>query len=741
MNHGYDFGLALKSEVAAVCPGALCTARTEHKRWVLTRLVQVWLAVLVALSTLVGLMTGLFIVRDSLAKTFDDPIAQMQNGNGPASIVTKTVEPANPDTGSIVTITFVLTGVGPRSLDVALIQDVSGSMSDAVTADDPQMRLEASKIAAWDFIAQLQPSDWVAVVAYSTTAQLVQPLTTSRGVVSEAIGGLKAFGFTNMSDGLRIASAALLTTSARPFDAVRKVIVLLSDGNANRPEPESAACQRALAEAQIAASKGISIFTIGFGQDANHDLLQSIAEVGRGEYYFAPTSNDLHAAYLSIALRLRNLAIVDVLPPNIQIECPPSLPRDMCVEDPGGDTTVTWPISDDALLGGGPLTVTFTVTVNWIPGQVGPINGSESCLQYNEPGEEPKCDAFVNPPVVVGGRMITGFVFKDLDQDGRFENDEGEGGISSVVTTSNGFAYETDSSGFYIFRTSAERMLSVAIRIPPNHITTTSEVTSIRPSSGTYRWDFGLYPSIDGISLACRAEPYPAYHGYSTTLFYSVTNRDQEDSIVTGTICMVDSLGRTLDEQSFSMGPDKTTPLPPAYFTVPRDVVITLTAVATYDVPDTLPVSDQITETFCPTDIYESDDNARAASPISPGKTQIHDFYWSGDEDWVRLRLYAGDESFYRFTALPLGPDGVQLCLKLHREILPLPKCNDQDYQSPVTIGDYLSCTGADLCDYFLQIYSPSTANGCDTDYEVRVDAITMGNDAFLPIVLRDFHM
>jgi len=729
---------------------------------VLVRVARAGLAVSIALAVLMSLRTGLLVTRRAVA---DIPVGitdQAQNDDEPCPIVAKTVEPSNPDTGDVVTITFVLTGVGPRSLDVALVQDVSGSMDDPVAASNPLARLQASKVAAWDFVKELQPTDWVAVIAYSNRAQPVHELTTNRDDISGAISSLQAHGYTNISDGLKVASTVLLTSSARPSDTVKKVIVLLTDGIANRPVPTNTAGQRALTEAQIAASKAISIFTIGFGQDADHDFLQDIARAGGGGYYFAPSGDELHTAYMSIALRLRNLTIVDVLPPKINVDCPP-VPPDRCIESPNGSVTVTWPISDDVLLEGGPVTVAFTVTVNWDPGESGPINGPNSCVRYDKAGEEP-CDPFDNPTITVGGRKIAGFVFRDLNRDGIYDIGAEDILSREVVTTSNGLTSRTDISGVYLFRTSTGPPLTVTLSIPTNYVTTTSEITHIPQMSGTYHWDFGLYPAIEGISLSLlRIEPHPEYHGEPAVLHYSIVNQDQEDEIVNGTAFIMDSISRTLDERGFVLDPGGRVPLLSPPVIVSQDIVITLTAIATYGIPGILPVSACIALPLCPEDSYErdydednlTDENKHNLPPLTTSSgRQVHDFSQIGDKDWVWFQRPYGEKHYYTFIAHPLSPQGVAISLTLldaYSDCLGF-KSNSGNVISDVRLIALLPSTGGlqplhvlDWYDYYLQIESAAEESGwessCWTEYELWVKETSWDElqHVWLPVALKDF--
>ena len=60
--------------------------------------------------------------------------------------VTKTVDPLQPDTGSVVSICFAISGLEPASLDVVLAQDVSGSMQEPAGGSGAISRLEAKDL-------------------------------------------------------------------------------------------------------------------------------------------------------------------------------------------------------------------------------------------------------------------------------------------------------------------------------------------------------------------------------------------------------------------------------------------------------------------------------------------------------------------------------------------------------------------------------------------------------------------
>jgi len=316
--------------------------------------------------------------------------------------IDKTVDPGCVDMGDTVSVCFT---IRRPELDVVLAQDASGSMGDQVGEEIPHTaRLTASKAAASAFVSYLQDTDRAAVVSFSTTAYLVQPLTTTRSKTLEAIDGLTAQGWTNIGEGISVSHSALVTPSCAVSNTVR-AIVLMSDGRANCDQVdcsedrtrEAAAYAREMAEG--AANAKIRIYTIGFGSDADEALLQDIASVSGGAYFSAPNGSVLEPIYLTIALELHNLVITDVLVPHVQADCS-HWPDDTCIEGPGGVTTITFAISDNSLISN-PLTTCFTASIGLDPGFRGPINGPGSSFCYRNRDGQAICDGFGNPWIAV----------------------------------------------------------------------------------------------------------------------------------------------------------------------------------------------------------------------------------------------------------------------------------------------------------------------------------------------------
>jgi Mg-chelatase subunit ChlD len=414
--------------------------------------------------------------------------------------ITKTVEPSRPDTGGTVSICFTIERPG---LDVVLVQDVSGSMGRPAGGGGTRTRLEASQVAASAFVGYLPGTDRAAVVPYSTTAYLAEPLTTARGRITGTIYGLAAAGWTNVGAGISVSHRALITISPRS-EAVRAA-VLLSDGNANCDERgwcgedrTAVSAEYALERAGDAAAADIRIYTVGFGEeeDVNTDLLKTIAITTGGEYYFAPDGDALRSIYLTIALELHGLVINDVLTPGVEA---------------GGAAAVTVPVSDSLLISN-PLSLCFTATVNLDPGYEGPINGPGSGFCYQDSRGRTVCDEFVNPPVVVGGRKITGHVFYDVDADGHLDADEA-GAPDVVVRTSTGVTAVTGVGGGYVLCASSEPTIAVAVEVPPGYVATTPVSRNIPPATGVYTVDFGIRAEIH-LPVVARNYPPPINGGF-----------------------------------------------------------------------------------------------------------------------------------------------------------------------------------------------------------------------------------
>ena len=177
------------------------------------------------------------------------------------------------------------TGTGEQQeLEVALVSDVSGSMSQEI--GDLQF-------AAKSFVDNLSSPDEAAAISFSSSASLDQELTTNYQAVKDAIDTYNAGGTTNMTAGIGTAEDELLTGTNASVGA-SKAMILLSDGSPNNASTAESA-------ATAAKTAGIRIFTIALGNGAATSFLENSIATSPDDAFIAPDPEDLDTVYAEIA--------------------------------------------------------------------------------------------------------------------------------------------------------------------------------------------------------------------------------------------------------------------------------------------------------------------------------------------------------------------------------------------------------------------------------------------------------
>lgn len=220
-------------------------------------------------------------------------------------------------------------------------------------------KIDAAKICGKLFTDYLNSTDQTGLVIFKgdgyygtiPNVTLIQGLTYDKNAVKNGFNGLTAYGGTPTGQAIAVATYEL--TNKSPYftagDTTRlPAIVLLSDGLPTLPQPESKARKQAIDEANAAKSRGIVIYTIGFGVDADKELLQQIASTP-DNFYYAATKEDLENIYREIARELKetaatNITVIDVIPSDIILD-ESSLPAGTTVvHNDDGTTTLIWQI-------------------------------------------------------------------------------------------------------------------------------------------------------------------------------------------------------------------------------------------------------------------------------------------------------------------------------------------------------------------------------------------------------------
>ena len=154
---------------------------------------------------------------------------------------------------------------------IILALDVSRSMC---STDISPNRLEAAKDAALDFIEAQEDNVQIGIVAFAGYAVVIQEPTTDRALLDNAIQNVTTARRTAIGSGLLKSLEALSEMDdslPSPFAGVEPepmpegeyapyMVILLTDGvNTTGPDPVFAA--------EFAKTRGVRVYTIGFGTD------------------------------------------------------------------------------------------------------------------------------------------------------------------------------------------------------------------------------------------------------------------------------------------------------------------------------------------------------------------------------------------------------------------------------------------------------------------------------------------
>lgn len=159
-----------------------------------------------------------------------------------------------------------------QSSALAICIDRSGSMSGE--------KLDMAKSASIATAEVLTKSDSIGVWAFDSESHVVVPMTrlTSTAAVAGQIASLAAGGGTNLYPAMTDARNALQRVKAKI-----KHMLILTDGETTGSGYEALASQ--------CRSEGITISTVGIGQDVRMPFLQAIASLGGGQSYSTMDAN------------------------------------------------------------------------------------------------------------------------------------------------------------------------------------------------------------------------------------------------------------------------------------------------------------------------------------------------------------------------------------------------------------------------------------------------------------------
>jgi Ca-activated chloride channel homolog len=192
-------------------------------------------------------------------------------------------------------------------LNLAVVLDRSGSMTGA--------KIEKARQAAMGLVDQLAPGDFFSLIAYSDRAEVLVPAQEleDREAVKSQISHIRPGGSTALYAGVDLGAAQIQRhLSSRRINRV----ILLSDGLAN-VGPSSTQDLRQLGRSL--SERGISVTTIGVGDDYKEDLMAGLAEASDANYYYVKDTERLPEIF---AKELGALVTVAAREVRIEIICP-----------------------------------------------------------------------------------------------------------------------------------------------------------------------------------------------------------------------------------------------------------------------------------------------------------------------------------------------------------------------------------------------------------------------------------
>jgi hypothetical protein len=149
------------------------------------------------------------------------------------------------------------------------------------------------------YLSQAETDDRVGLVVYTSAdgaARLERSLTTDFGQIEQLTRQRQAGHYdpyTNIGAGMQVARTEL-QRQGRP--GALKMIVLMTDGIANRPVSTTVARQLVNDEARRAAGQGYPVVSISLGAAADQALMQGVADTTAGVHFNIPGGQSV-AAY------------------------------------------------------------------------------------------------------------------------------------------------------------------------------------------------------------------------------------------------------------------------------------------------------------------------------------------------------------------------------------------------------------------------------------------------------------
>ena len=204
-------------------------------------------------------------------------------------------------------------------LDLIVLLDTSSSMTD---------KMNTVHDAASGFLATLRAGDRGAVVGFADSVDVLQPLTSDRALLEQAVRGTTAKGSTSLNNAIYVSLKQFAKGARADSDVRRQAIVVLSDG------ADTSSLVSFDDVLGLARKTGVNIYTVAL--QSRHAQLRS--DYGGRKYFsesdysmkalaretgaqsFFPAAEQLKGVYGAIATELANQYSIGYVPANTRAD-------------------------------------------------------------------------------------------------------------------------------------------------------------------------------------------------------------------------------------------------------------------------------------------------------------------------------------------------------------------------------------------------------------------------------------
>lgn len=179
-----------------------------------------------------------------------------------------------------------------KALDLVVVLDKSGSMAGE--------KLDLCKSTIRFLLSQLQAKDKFALVLFDTMVETYEfEVMTDQGKakMTEIVENVRDGSATNLSGGLFQGTQLMMNLREQGKHNEIQSVLLLTDGMANNGITETHPLVAELKK-QISDMPALSIFTFGYGDDHNDEMLRAISDqTSGGVYYYVEDEEAVSAAF------------------------------------------------------------------------------------------------------------------------------------------------------------------------------------------------------------------------------------------------------------------------------------------------------------------------------------------------------------------------------------------------------------------------------------------------------------